>query len=104
MTVPRHRLSTLLATVVALALSLTACATGPAGGTAAAPATTGEVTSTDTFPITIKHAHGTTTITSPPTRVATLSWVNADIALALGVVPVGMSKEDWGANDKGSTP
>src|SRR5690606_21783902 len=58
----------------------------------------------DTFPVTITHAFGETTIPAQPTRVATVSWVNADIALALDVVPVGMSQEDWGANEHGSTP
>jgi iron complex transport system substrate-binding protein len=30
--------------------------------------------------------------------------VNADVALALGVVPVGMPKDEWGNNAHGSTP
>jgi iron complex transport system substrate-binding protein len=36
--------------------------------------------------------------------VATVSWVNDDVAIALGVVPVGVPKNDWGGNDQGSTP
>jgi iron complex transport system substrate-binding protein len=36
--------------------------------------------------------------------VVTVSWVNDDVALALGVVPVGVPKNAWGNNDKGSTP
>lgn len=54
--------------------------------------------------MTIKHIFGETIIKTAPARVATVAWVNADIALALGVVPVGMPKDAWGGNDKGSTP
>jgi iron complex transport system substrate-binding protein len=56
------------------------------------------------FPVTIKHAFGETTIDKQPQRVATVSWVNDDVAIALGVVPVGVPKTEWGGNDKGSTP
>jgi iron complex transport system substrate-binding protein len=48
--------------------------------------------------------YGETTIEKQPTRVATVSWVNDDVAIALGVVPVGVPKNEWGGNDKGSTP
>lgn len=95
------RFSGLAAAAAAALLSLTACSTGPADSTpsAAAPAA-----SADAFPVTVKHAFGETTIATQPERVATVSWVNADVALALGVVPVGMPKDEWGGNDKGSTP
>ena len=53
---------------------------------------------------TLKHAFGETTIKEQPQRVVTVSWVNDDVALALGVVPVGVPKNEWGGNDKGSTP
>lgn len=43
-----------------------------------------------TFPITIRHAYGRTTIRKKPKRVATVGWQSQDIPLALGVVPVGM--------------
>ena len=36
--------------------------------------------------------------------MVTVSWVNDDVAIALGVVPVGVPKNEWGGNDKGSTP
>jgi iron complex transport system substrate-binding protein len=54
--------------------------------------------------VTIKHAFGETTIDEQPQRVVTVSWVNDDIAIALGVVPVGVPKNEWGNNDQGSTP
>lgn len=48
------------------------------------------------FPITVEHAFGTTTITKKPERVATIAWGNQDTALALGIVPVGVSKGNFG--------
>jgi iron complex transport system substrate-binding protein len=54
--------------------------------------------------VTVEHAFGETTIEQAPTRVATVSWVNADVSIALGVVPVGMPRDDWGGNEQGSTP
>lgn len=89
------------AALAAVALSLTACSTGPAGPTA--PDATGQPAGT-AFPVTIKHAFGETTLAEQPRRVVTVSWVNDDVAIALGVVPVGVPKNEWGGNDQGSTP
>lgn len=55
------------------------------------------------FPVTIKHSYGSTTIGKKPQRIAAISWVNADTLLALGVVPVGMPKVEWGGNKNAST-
>ena len=66
-------------------MSLSACSTGSTGETGGGG---GSTASADQFPVTIEHAFGETTIESVPERVATVSWVNADTALALGVVPV----------------
>jgi iron complex transport system substrate-binding protein len=51
------------------------------------------------FPVTIKHAFGETVIEKRPERVATVAWANHEVPLALGVVPVGMSKATWGDDD-----
>ena len=45
--------------------------------------------------MTITHALGETTIEAKPERVATISWGNQDVALALGVLPVGMDAQVW---------
>ena len=88
------------AVLAAAALTLSACSTGPASSVAGA----GSSGSSTAFPVTIEHVFGTTTIEKQPTRVATVSWVNDDVAIALGVVPVGVPKNEWGGNGKGSTP
>ena len=89
------------AVLAAAAMTLSACATGPASSTTGGSAAG---SSSAQFPVTIGHVFGETTIEKQPTRVATVSWVNDDVAIALGVVPVGVPKNEWGGNDKGSTP
>jgi iron complex transport system substrate-binding protein len=51
------------------------------------------------FPVTVEHVYGTTTIEERPENVATVAWANHEVPLALGVVPVGMSKATWGDDD-----
>jgi iron complex transport system substrate-binding protein len=89
------------AVLAVAALTLSACSTGPA---ASAPANSAAQTASSDFPVTIKHAFGETTVPEQPKRVVTVSWVNDDVAIALGVVPVGLPKNEWGGNDLGSTP
>lgn len=61
-----------------------------AGAGAAEPAAaTGEAT----FPVTIEHKFGNTTITAEPQRVVSLGYSEQDPVLALGVVPVAV--RDW---------
>lgn len=51
------------------------------------------------FPVTVKHALGETVIEEKPERVVTIQWGNHDVALALGVVPVGFSAANFGVQD-----
>ena len=51
------------------------------------------------FPITIEHALGTTIITEKPERVATVAWANHEVPLALGIVPVGFARANFGDDD-----
>lgn len=95
------RTSRLLAAIgaAALAAGLAACSTPASGQDAAAPASAGG------FPVTIEHAYGETVIPEKPERVATIAWANHEVPLALGVVPVGMTKATWGDdNDNGVLP
>ena len=52
------------------------------------------------YPIKINHAFGETVIESEPENVATIAWGNHDVPLALGVVPVGVSKANYGESDE----
>ena len=87
---PSLRIAGLIA-ASAVALALTACA--PTTGDL--PMNAGD----GTFPVTIEHVYGSTTIESRPERVATVAWANHEVPLALGIVPVGMSKATWGDDD-----
>lgn len=49
------------------------------------------------FPVSITHAHGTTTIESEPTRVVTVGYTDPEPVLALGVKPVGVM--EWFGKD-----
>ncbi|MDQ0925923.1 iron complex transport system substrate-binding protein [Pseudarthrobacter sp. W1I19] len=89
------------AVLAAAALTLSACSTGPA---TSGPDSTASSSSSSQFPVTIEHVYGKTIIEKQPKRVATVSWVNDDVSIALGVVPVGVPKNEWGGNDQGSTP
>ncbi|MDP9792741.1 iron complex transport system substrate-binding protein [Catenuloplanes nepalensis] len=90
-----HRFLAGVVAVVA-AVALTACGSDseetPAAGGSAAPAG-------DTFPVTVTHALGTTTIPAKPVRVATVAWANHEVPLALGIVPVGLAKANFADED-----
>nr|WP_314841995.1 iron-siderophore ABC transporter substrate-binding protein [uncultured Microbacterium sp.] len=93
------RTSRLLAaagTAAALALSLVACATPAADSGSDAGANPADDSA---FPVTIEHVYGETTISEKPDRIATVAWANHEVPLALGIVPVGMSKVTWGDDD-----
>ncbi|ADL50639.1 iron-siderophore ABC transporter substrate-binding protein [Clostridium cellulovorans] len=52
------------------------------------------------YPITVKHAYGETVIEEQPKNVATISWGNQDVPLALGIIPAGVSKANYGKSDE----
>jgi iron complex transport system substrate-binding protein len=81
----------LVAAVVALVLSataLTACSTSPEEK----GSTTGSSSASDSFPVTITHKYGTTTIPEEPKRVVVVGLTEQDILLDLGVVPVATTE------------
>lgn len=80
---PHTRLSTGLAAAAAGLLALSACGEGDAGGTADAE---------DAF-ATVTTEFGDVVIEEEPERVVALGWGDAEIALQLGVEPVGAA--DW---------
>lgn len=50
---------------------------------------------TDTFPVSIEHAFGTTEIDEEPTRVATWGWGSTEAAIAVGVYPVAVAEQTY---------
>lgn len=89
-----------LAGAAVVGLGLAACSTGSVADSGAS----GSAAADGTFPVTIKHALGETVIAKPPQRVATVSWTNDDLVMALGLVPVGVPKVSWGGDAQGLTP
>jgi iron complex transport system substrate-binding protein len=102
--------------VIVLILSLTACSKAAntssndqeavtssevteAPVTDEASSTSNTTNITTGYPITIKHAFGETILEDKPERIATISWGNQDVPLALGVVPVGISQANYGVTD-----
>lgn len=96
-----HRFIGLGSAVLVAALALSSCSTGSVASTDKSRTSN---SADSQFPVTMKNVFGETTIKSQPQRVATVSWVNDDVAMALGVVPVGMPKVEWGGDAQGLTP
>ena len=92
----RFRIGAALA--VAAALLLAACGSGDPAATSS-PGTALDDAGQAAFPVTITHTYGETVIPEKPERVATVAWANHEVPLALGVVPVGMTKVTWGDDD-----
>jgi iron complex transport system substrate-binding protein len=67
------------------AVLLGACA-APAGPSAPATGQSGS------FPITVEHAFGSTTVPAPPQRIVTAGFTEQDIVMALGATPVGVTE------------
>lgn len=83
--------------IIACALLITGCTsikTQDEGGT------TSQTNNSVSYPMTVKHAYGETVIESEPKNIATIAWGNHDVPLALGIVPAGVSKGNYGELDK----
>ncbi|WP_305784552.1 iron-siderophore ABC transporter substrate-binding protein [Symbioplanes lichenis] len=85
----------ILAGVAALAAALALAACGGGSSDSDEPAA-GSSAGSAAFPVTIKHALGSTTIEKKPERVATVQWANQEVPLALGITPVGMAAANFG--------
>lgn len=81
-----------LALAAVVALTVSACSTSPSDDASSGGESGWE-------PVTIEHALGTTVIEEKPENVATVNWANHEVPLALGVVPVGMARADFGDDD-----
>jgi iron complex transport system substrate-binding protein len=90
-----------VASVAAVALTLTACA-GSTDDVADEP--TASASEDSIFPVSIDSTLGTADIPEKPERVVTLGWGAADIAFSLGTVPVGIEEDTWGGDADGYQP
>ena len=88
--------------LTAAALALAACG----GGTTpeAAPTQNAPADAGTAFPVTITSALGDAVIEAAPERVVTLGWGADDIAVSLGVVPVGIETDGWAGDAEGYRP
>jgi iron complex transport system substrate-binding protein len=78
-----------LSAAAVLTVGLAACSTS------AAETTDSDSSAGGAYPVTVEHALGETTIEKQPERVSTIGWGNQDVALALGVAPVGVDDQTW---------
>ncbi|SNT39671.1 ABC transporter substrate-binding protein [Rhodococcoides kyotonense] len=88
--------TTLRTAAILTAVSLTLAGCGSSDTTNDAPA---EAISTGSFPVTVQHMYGETTIDALPERVATWGFGTTDAVLALGVVPVAIPSAEYGGGD-----
>ena len=95
-----RRLIVTLAAASILALTLSGCTA--AADDAADPAA--DTAASGSFPVTIEHAFGETTIDQQPNRVVTWGWGSADDAIALGVTPVAMPFQSYAGDENGVLP
>jgi iron complex transport system substrate-binding protein len=103
----RGSLQILVGGVTAVLFAAAGC--GGAGGSAssassASPSASASSSADPAFPVTIEHALGSTEIDAAPQRVVALGWGSADAALALGVAPVAVEKQTYGADADGFMP
>ena len=78
-----------LSAAAVLTIGLAACSTSAAETSDSGSSANG------IFPATVEHALGETTIETQPERVTTIGWGNQDVALALGIAPVGVDDQTW---------
>jgi len=78
-----------LSAAAVLTIGLAGCSTATAETSDSSSTVSGE------FPVTVEHALGETTIEAQPERVTTIGWGNQDVALALGIAPVGVDDQTW---------
>lgn len=95
-----NKLKSIISIALLSVIILTGCSTAKTPANTNEPASQNNQTETASkYPITIKHAFGETVLDSKPKKIATISWGNQDVPLALGIVPVGISEANYGVTD-----
>ena len=94
----RQLLSTTAATAGLLALSACGSKSSSSSGTGAGAASAGSSVEAVTYPVTVKHAQGETTIKAAPQRVVVLDYGVLDSMAALGLADVVVGIPKTGGN------
>ena len=90
----------MIASLLLITAVFTGCGAAPKEEAPEIPASGDEVSQEDVlYPMTIQHAFGETVLEKKPEKIATISWGNQDVPLALGIVPVGVSMANYGVTD-----
>jgi iron complex transport system substrate-binding protein len=82
------RRTALAAAALPLAVLLSAC-----GSSAVEQPDASQAAASGSFPVTIEHKYGSTTVESEPTRIVSVGFSDQDTILAFGVAPVGV--REW---------
>lgn len=79
---------------------------GPVGAAAGATAAAANASlgPTDTFPVTMEHVFGRTTVSAEPRTVVAVGPMSADVSIALGVVPAALPQPVSGVGEHGLYP
>lgn len=91
----RKIFSSLMSIILVSAIAFTGCANDNSNSTE----NKNNSETNGPYPIVIEHALGETVIEEKPVRIAAIGSRNEDVALALGVVPVGISYNWYGVLD-----
>ena len=94
----RQLLSTTAATAGLLALSACGSKSSSSSGTGAGAASAGSSAEAVTYPVTVKHAQGETTIKAAPQRVVVLDYGVLDSMAALGLADLVVGIPKTGGN------
>ncbi|MFE0627633.1 iron-siderophore ABC transporter substrate-binding protein [Streptomyces sp. NPDC058864] len=94
------RFAGLLASVLMLVGAVAGCGSSDSPSDASKPGSGSTKAASSTFPVTIAHKYGSTTIKAEPKRVVTVGLTDQDAVLALGTVPVGTT--EWIGGYKGA--
>ncbi|AZK97340.1 MULTISPECIES: ABC transporter substrate-binding protein [Streptomyces] len=98
------RITAAVSSALLLLTAATACGTD-SGGSGSSGGTTEKNTGAEgggsgTFPVTLDHKYGSTTVPSEPKRIVTIGFTDQDALLAVGKVPVAST--DWLGAHKGT--
>lgn len=90
----------IISSLLLITAVFTGCGAAPKEEAPEIPASSDEASQNDAlYPMTIQHAFGETVLEKKPEKIATISWGNQDVPLALGIVPVGVSMANYGVTD-----